>query len=304
MALGTLLLKNAVTTDGIITSCPIGSQLSIPPESGAKIIQSSLKKIEEISCFRFPQRTKETDFLDIDKRDGCYSYVGRVGGRQLLSLSEGCVYSFIIIHEVMHVLGLEHEHQRPDRDQFIKILYKNVEEDKMANFGLISANDVDYKEHPYDYLSIMHYDGTAFGKTDRRTGEKLVTMVPLKAGVELHDNYELTKLDIEKLNSLGKCKGHASERTQGTLCNDVASNCADFVEKNLCKNAIYKELMMERCALACGFCSTEGTAAVNPVKAGCHDTIAECPTFAKNGFCDNKFYDHKLCAQSCGLCKA
>ena len=80
----------------------------------------------------------------------------------------------------MHVLGLEHEHQRPDRDQYIKVEYKNVEPDKMANFGLISPNEVEYKSEPYDYQSIMHYDGTAFGKRDPRTGQKLVTMIPLK----------------------------------------------------------------------------------------------------------------------------
>lgn len=139
-----------------------------------------MRTISEVSCFRFPKRTTERNYLDIDKRDGCYSFVGKVGGRQLLSLSGGCVYSFIIIHEILHVLGLEHEHQRPDRDQYLKIIYKNVDSDKVSNFELISSDDVYYKEHPYDYRSIMHYDGTAFGKTDRRTGQKLVTMIPLR----------------------------------------------------------------------------------------------------------------------------
>uniref|UniRef100_A0A914Y5F9 Metalloendopeptidase n=1 Tax=Panagrolaimus superbus TaxID=310955 RepID=A0A914Y5F9_9BILA len=173
------------------------------------IIENSLKAIEKVSCFRFPKYTYQKNFLDIDKQDGCYSYVGKIGGRQLLSLSEGCVYDFIIIHEVMHVLGLEHEHQRPDRDKYIKIQYQNVESDKMANFGLISPNEVDYKDHPYDYQSIMHYDGTAFGKRDPQTGKKLVTMMPLKTGIELLDNFKLTTLDIEKLNSLGKCSNFA-----------------------------------------------------------------------------------------------
>lgn len=150
--------------------------------SRRKIIEKSIKKIEEISCFRFPKRTSEKNYLDIDKRDGCYSFVGKIGGRQILSLSGGCIYSFIIIHELFHVLGIEHEHQRPDRDQFIKIIYNNVDPDKMSNFALISPNDVYYKEHPYDYRSIMHYDGTAFGKNDPKTGKKLATMVPLQVG--------------------------------------------------------------------------------------------------------------------------
>lgn len=51
-----------------------------------------------------------------------------------------------------------------------------------VNFELIPESTVDLY-HDYDYASIMHYDGTAFGRIDARTKQPLVTMVPLKVVV-------------------------------------------------------------------------------------------------------------------------
>lgn len=72
------------------------------------------------------------DYVYIDKQDGCYSYVGRQGGKQLFSLGEGCIVPKVIKHETLHALGSQHEQQRPDRDQYIRILYENVEGDGLG----------------------------------------------------------------------------------------------------------------------------------------------------------------------------
>lgn len=66
--------------------------------------------------------------------DGCYSYVGKIGGRQTLSLAADCIADYIIWHEMMHAIGFEHEHQRPDRDSFIRVDYANVIPGQMSEF--------------------------------------------------------------------------------------------------------------------------------------------------------------------------
>lgn len=49
-----------------------------------------------------------------------------MGGRQQVSLADECIDYATIIHELMHVIGFIHEHQRDDRDSFVKIVWKNV----------------------------------------------------------------------------------------------------------------------------------------------------------------------------------
>lgn len=54
------------------------------------------------------------------------------------------------IHELGHVIGLIHEHQRPDRDSYVTVTEMN------QNYMKIDPL-YDYKKIPYDKHSIMHY---------------------------------------------------------------------------------------------------------------------------------------------------
>ena len=45
---------------------------------------------------------------------------------QMIVFGYDCMTLGDIAHEIMHVLGFAHEHVRPDRDQYITILWDNI----------------------------------------------------------------------------------------------------------------------------------------------------------------------------------
>ncbi|CAP24291.2 Protein CBR-NAS-12 [Caenorhabditis briggsae] len=300
-----------------------------------KILISSLRYFERVSCFKFVDRTTQNDYLFIVPLDGCYSYVGKIGGRQALSLAADCIADYIIWHEMMHAIGFEHEHQRPDRDSFIRVDYSNVIPGQMINFDKLQQSQVEFPDS-YDYKSIMHYDGYAFGRVDGVRQVRLATMIPLKPGVRLEDNMKFTATDIEKLNRLGQCGTRGGQYSnQGVVaatCKDVATaiscegnrrvrsgNAAYTVilnselQRGMCKNPFYKQMMIKSCQKTCRLCSyarsidedenlTPNTTR-KPLK--CEDKHPRCDVYSQNGFCSLPFYDdvrYQLCAKTCNLC--
>ncbi|KAH6934701.1 hypothetical protein HPB50_027216 [Hyalomma asiaticum] len=110
---------------------------------------------------KFVRRKGERDYIHIQSLEGCYSYVGRRGGEQPLSLGKGCLYKGTITHELMHAVGFYHEHSRPDRDKYIDLFMKNVEPGFERQFIKI---DLPWSRliTSFDYNSVMLYGSTAF----------------------------------------------------------------------------------------------------------------------------------------------
>lgn len=84
--------------------------------------------------------------------------LGMIGGRQFVKLVSGCEYGQIL-HEIGHVLGLQHEQNRTDRNRFVDIFRANIDPDYLYAFD-ISRGAVDVGN--YDLDSTMHYEATAF----------------------------------------------------------------------------------------------------------------------------------------------
>jgi hydrogenase maturation factor HypF (carbamoyltransferase family) len=54
--------------------------------------------------------------------------VGVVGnGEQILNMVPGCEYVGLVLHEFGHAIGYFHEHNRPDRDDVVEVLWDNVQ---------------------------------------------------------------------------------------------------------------------------------------------------------------------------------
>ncbi|KAF5879998.1 high choriolytic enzyme 1-like, partial [Clarias magur] len=120
-----------------------------------KIIKDGLRSFGKLTCVKFIRRKDEQDYIHIKSDVGCYSYVGRIGGEQVLSLDRTWCVSFKVIqHELLHALGFHHEQSRSDRDKHVKILYENIEPGKEKNFKKYDTINLNTT---YDYSSIMHY---------------------------------------------------------------------------------------------------------------------------------------------------
>jgi hypothetical protein len=62
--------------------------------------------IEYYTCIRFKPRTNERDYVQIYSGNGCSSNMGRIGGKQRVSLrKQGCLSKGTIMHELIHALG-------------------------------------------------------------------------------------------------------------------------------------------------------------------------------------------------------
>lgn len=95
------------------------------------------------------------------------SQVGMVGGAQTLNIvSWGS--PFIIIHELLHALGMYHEQARADRDTYVDVtsLCANIQGGCINNS--IFNTDFNLKKGlnygPYDFDSVMHYGQCAFSR--------------------------------------------------------------------------------------------------------------------------------------------
>ncbi|KAB0794743.1 hypothetical protein PPYR_11582 [Photinus pyralis] len=154
------------------------------------------------TCIRFVERSdRDRDYvLFISQHWGCYSSIGRVGGKQVVNLQRpGCLRSGTIIHELMHVIGFAHEQSRFDRDKFINISYENVHPNMTSQFDMSPKQDFTDLDEPYDFGSIMHYSSYAF------TWNGLMTMIPLDGVTKLGRAHYFSPIDIIKVNKLYQC---------------------------------------------------------------------------------------------------
>jgi len=145
--------------DGIV---PFVIDDKLEPESVIRVEQAVAhwNEVSGISLRAVSEDHAQTiDHVRFRSGPGCASWVGRQGGEQEIWIAPSCTAGSIM-HEIGHALGLEHEHIRADRDQYVQIQWENIDPEKRHNFDLAPAGSQVYGE--YDYASIMHYGTSNF----------------------------------------------------------------------------------------------------------------------------------------------
>uniref|UniRef100_A0A0N4Z1H2 Zinc metalloproteinase n=1 Tax=Parastrongyloides trichosuri TaxID=131310 RepID=A0A0N4Z1H2_PARTI len=185
----------------------------VEPGVDASIIDAGLKDIEKNSCVRFQKsgRFQGRSGLRFFRGGGCYSAVGRVKPNQVqdVSIGNGCGYIGVVGHETFHALGFQHEQSRPDRDQYIQVVFNNIIPNLRFNFDIYGADKTDTMGVPYNYGSAMQYGRTAFSPTGADT-----MIAKNKLYVNTIGNSEKMQfLDFKALN-LAYCKNKCNGGVQ------------------------------------------------------------------------------------------
>ena len=68
-----------------------------------------------------------------------------------------CVDKAVLLHEVFHAVGIMHEHQRSDREQYVRIDKNNVKREQWHNFNRYDETIINHWGLPYELKSFMHY---------------------------------------------------------------------------------------------------------------------------------------------------
>ncbi|UYV78100.1 hypothetical protein LAZ67_16000112 [Cordylochernes scorpioides] len=144
------------------------------------------------TCLRWVPRDMEPDYVIFVEGDWCTSGPGRLGnGPQYITISSTCLSYTTAVHEMMHAAGFYHEHNRPDRDDYIKVLWENIDPEAFSHFMKMKPGTGNTLGLPYDYVSVVHYHERAFSIDPGR----LPSMVPVDPAV----NSSFSNVDLSPI---------------------------------------------------------------------------------------------------------
>uniref|UniRef100_A0A6I8R978 Metalloendopeptidase n=1 Tax=Xenopus tropicalis TaxID=8364 RepID=A0A6I8R978_XENTR len=167
-------------------------------EGEKSTIREAMKDFATMTCVEFVPKTAEPNYLSIHPGDGCWSFMGVLGGAQGVSLGGGCLGYRTIQHELTHALGFWHEQNRSDRNKYIDVFWQYISPDASINYQEMDTNNLGME---YDYVSAMHYENWMFSNTSG----KITMAAKDDPSRRLGGAKELTNLDYSKINRLYEC---------------------------------------------------------------------------------------------------
>jgi hypothetical protein len=121
-------------------------------------LRNAMDELESICNVTYIPRTNQANWINVRNGGGNSSSVGMVGGQQNINLVSWGTH-YVIIHELMHALGVWHEQQRSDRGIYVTINYANMQAGYEGNFDIRAGAA---PHGPFDFESVMMYDDCSF----------------------------------------------------------------------------------------------------------------------------------------------
>uniref|UniRef100_A0A183CGW6 Metalloendopeptidase n=1 Tax=Globodera pallida TaxID=36090 RepID=A0A183CGW6_GLOPA len=223
--------------------------------SAQSTVRAAIREIQSKTCIRFVEvATSPSDahikyVNDYGLNSCANSYMGKILPLNIIrfkfALCGNMNMMGVVVHETLHTLGLHHEQVRPDRDDFITILWDNIDpQDKYTHtsYGI-----------RYDFSSVMHY---SYRATARQYWLKTMSakVNPAVNDERMGIRDALAQSDVDVLNRM-YCT--ASD------CVDEKVKCGTLATQNKCYEGGTRDAWMaENCQKSCGFCRpTIGAAA-------------------------------------------
>ena len=178
------LLKSKVIKKGQPRKWPRGVIPYVIDDSiqNYEIVMDAIGYLNLQTNMTLVEREDQENFVLITHGDqDCYSYAGMIGGKQEIFLNPKCGVREIL-HEFMHTIGFFHEQNREDRDQYIKVLWENIDEDNHPQFKKLPNDFIGLVGRPFDFESIMLYSSFTFSLSPQEpamltTSEELIPEV-------------------------------------------------------------------------------------------------------------------------------
>ncbi|CAF0845216.1 unnamed protein product [Didymodactylos carnosus] len=163
----------------------------------AAIMEMNLK-----TNVQFIPRTNELNYIyfkyetDVCNQSECIGMkYSDDGSGQFVNINKNCRN----LHELGHVLGLIHEHQRSDRDQYIHVIKDKMDESCFSQTQIQAiCHNSDNQQLPYNIHSFMHYWCTSGAKTN---GQQTIVYRP-NPSMKFDTPEYLNDLSIEAINRI------------------------------------------------------------------------------------------------------
>ncbi len=125
-------------------------------------VKRAMQEWSSSARISFIEKPEAGDYVvRIIKSDKTASTLGYVKNARMYLTT--CASQRQATHELGHVLGLTHEHQRVDRDLYITVHWNNIQPEAVSQYQLLENTLYDEESYPYDYRSVMHYSQSAGG---------------------------------------------------------------------------------------------------------------------------------------------